>query len=188
MKGQPPFATVVELFDVLAAGVRGFDDEAVDLLAHGLQTAHLLAITAPEDAELQVAGLVHDVAHITHPPGLDHEVEGARLVEPLLGRRVAALVAGHVAAKRYLVATEPAYADGLSAGSIRSLGFQGGALGEDDLAAVETSPQRDGLVALRRADDQAKVPGARVAGLEHWRPLVEAVAAVAGRAERGLLG
>jgi predicted HD phosphohydrolase len=185
MKGQPPFATVDELFDVLAAGVRGFDEEAVDLLAHGLQTAHLLAITAPEDAELQVAGLVHDVAHITHPPGLDHEVEGARLVEPLLGHRVASLIAGHVAAKRYLVATEPDYADCLSAGSVRSLTFQGGALAEDELATVEASPEREAILALRRADDHAKVAGARVAGLEHWRSLVQTVA---GRAERGLLG
>ena len=35
-----------------------------DLLDHGLQTATGLRATHPDDVELQVAGLVHDLGHV----------------------------------------------------------------------------------------------------------------------------
>ena len=38
-----------------------------DLLDHGLQTAAVLRTSRPDDAELQVAGLVHDLGHILPP-------------------------------------------------------------------------------------------------------------------------
>jgi predicted HD phosphohydrolase len=170
--------SVDALFALLSASAAHDDGEAVDLLAHGLQCAHVLSLESPADLELQVAGLVHDVYHAVDPTAdAVHDREGARLVEPLLGSRVARLVAGHVIAKRYLISTDPSYGDVLSPRSVETLGHQGGGLDADGLRRFERSPDRDAMLALRRADDRAKVPGAVVPSLSHWRPVVEEVAA-----------
>jgi predicted HD phosphohydrolase len=166
------------LLDVVAAGVNEHDDEALDALAHHLQCAALLAERAPADPELQVAGLVHDVASTLWPGRpATHARVGGDLVEPLLGRRVAWLVANHDHAKRYLVTTDPAYRDHLSPTSIVTLEAQGGVLDERERAALDAAPDLDAVLVLRRADDDAKVPGRVVPGLERWRPVVEQVVA-----------
>ncbi len=172
------------LFDVLAAGAREDDGEELDALAHHLQCAALLAERAPDDLELQVAGLVHDVASTVWPGRpATHARAGANLVEPLLGARVAWLVAHHDQAKRYLVTTEPAYLDRLSPTSVVTLEAQGGRLDERERAALEAEPDLEPVLVLRRADDDAKVPGRVVPGLDRWRPVVEEV--VAAQGERG---
>jgi predicted HD phosphohydrolase len=168
---------VDDLFELLDASAALDDGEVVDLRAHALQCAHLLAFAASDDRELQVAGLVHDVYHAVDPAAdAVHDKEGARLVEPLLGARVARLVGGHVLAKRYLVATDPAYRAVLSARSVETLARQGDALDARSRQAFEASPDFAGTVALRRADDRAKTPGAAVPPLAHWRPVVEELA------------
>ena len=48
--------------------------------------------------------------------------------------------------------------------------------GPDELAAFEASGERDAAVSLRRADDEAKVVGLRVPGLDRWEPVLRAVA------------
>jgi predicted HD phosphohydrolase len=98
-----------DLVALLARGVDHADDEGVDLLAHSLQCAALLAERRPEDHELQLAGLVHDVGSILRPNEAErHAPTGAAAVAPLLGRR-ARLVSWHADAKRYLVTTDPTY-------------------------------------------------------------------------------
>ena len=87
------------------------------------------------------------------------------------------LVGGHVAAKRYLLATDAAYAALLSARSEVTLGFQGGVMRDDEVARFERRAERDDLVVLRRADDAAKVRGKAVPGLDTWRAAVEEIAA-----------
>ena len=99
---------------------------------------------------------------------------GARAVEGLLGHRVAFLIESHVDAKRYLVATDETYA--LSPGSVATLQAQGGPMTEAEVTEAEVSPDWDSAVALRRADDGAKVVGADVADLEHWIPAIRLVA------------
>ena len=71
----------------------------------------------PDDTELQVAGLVHDIGH-QFASDEQHGVLGAERSGRLLGDRVAALVEMHVPAKRYLVATDPDYRSALTEGSI----------------------------------------------------------------------
>ena len=170
-----PFRTVDELLHVLDDPVVG--DDIVAALAHHLQCAALLAQAAPGDVELQAAGLVHDVASSMDPrPAGDHAAVGAGLVRGLLGDRVADLVGGHVEAKRYLVTVEPAYRATLSENSTATLGLQGEQLSPGELDAFERSPLRDDWVALRRADDRAKVNGATVPGLDHWRAVLDGLA------------
>jgi predicted HD phosphohydrolase len=175
-----PLPDVDALFDVLAAGAGEDDGEALDALAHHLQCAAVLAERAPGDVELQVAGLVHDVASTVWPGRpATHARAGADLVEPLLGARVAWLVGHHDEAKRYLITTDPAYRDRLSATSIATLEVQGGRLADDERAALEAEPELEALLALRRADDDAKVPGRRVPGLDTWRGALDALAQTA---------
>ncbi|HUF84101.1 MAG TPA: HD domain-containing protein [Acidimicrobiia bacterium] len=165
------------LCDVLASGAAEDDGEALDALAHHLQCAALLAERAPDDLELQVAGLVHDVASTVWPGRpVTHARAGAALVEPLLGPRVAWLVGRHDQAKRYLVTTEPGYRDRLSETSVVTLEAQGGLLDAGERAALETAPDLDAALTLRRADDDAKIPGKAVPGLDTWRAALERVA------------
>ncbi|MGQ0823920.1 MAG: HD domain-containing protein [Actinomycetota bacterium] len=147
------------------------------MLSHSLQCAAILAAEHPNADELVAAGLVHDIADAATPDDHRHHDErGAALVGPLLGPRVARLVGAHVLAKRYLVTTEPAYRGTLSHRSIETLRAQGDDLADDELARLASDPDLDAILTLRRADERAKTPGARVPALDSWRPLLERVA------------
>jgi predicted HD phosphohydrolase len=176
------FADLDALFDALRASADADDEGGLPILDHCLQCAAHLRALHPDDLELQVAGLVHDLGWLERRDGtwvlrLDaaHDVDGRALVGPLLGPRIAALVGGHVAAKRYLLATDAAYAPLLSARSEETLGFQGGVMSAAEVAEFEVRPDRDDLVALRRADDAAKIRNAELDALEAWRPVIERV-------------
>lgn len=168
--------SVDDLFVALRSSAGADDEGGLSILDHSLQCAARLAVSHPDDLELQVAGLVHDLGWLDPSGGrwalradAAHDVDGRVLVEDLLGRRVGALVGGHVAAKRYLLATDPSHRSLLSARSEETLGFQGGVYTPAECAEFEARPDRDDLVALRRADDAAKVRGAVVAALDTWR-------------------
>ena len=163
----------VEAFAAFLAGLDGVFDapppegDPVDLLAHGLQCAHVLRADYPDDLGLQLAGLVHDVGHAVGGGDPDHAKTGAAAVRPVLGDRVAELVALHVEAKRYLAATEEYE---LSPASRLSLRRQGAAMSEPEIVRFEALPEAAAAIALRRADEAAKVVGAVVPGLETWIP------------------
>jgi predicted HD phosphohydrolase len=144
----------------------------------------LLKLARPDDVELQVAGLVHDLGWLERTSAgwtlrLDaaHDVDGSQLVRRLLGPRVASLVGGHVAAKRFLLATDSSYGALLSARSETTLEFQGGVMGPEEADAFVALPEWEDLVALRRADDAAKIRGKLVPGLDAWAAAVDQVAA-----------
>jgi predicted HD phosphohydrolase len=171
------FQDCEELLVVLRAADAAHDGEAVSLLAHSLQCAAILERVAPTDFELQVAGLVHDLGTILVPGAADtHAATGATAVEALLGSRVAALVARHDAAKRYLVTTDPQYRHRLSDRSRLTLRLQGGLLDPIQRSELERDPHLEAALTLRRADDAAKVLGVPVPGLAYWHPLLRVVA------------
>ncbi len=64
----------------------------------------------------------------------------------------------HVAAKRYLCATELGYFALLSAESVRTLALQGGPMTAAQRCAFEARPYARDAVAVRRWDDEAKDP------------------------------
>ena len=168
---------VDELLALIATGHRVFDEPTVDALSHALQCGAILRAEFPNDPELAVAGLVPDISDVADPTDhRDNDRRGAALVEPLLGARVAKLVGAHVVAKRYLVATEPAYRSQLSLRSVETLADQGDALDDAALAALGSDPDLDAILALRRADERAKDPHAQVPDLETWRALVDTLA------------
>ena len=146
-----------------------------DLKQHGLQCAYELELQFPDDVELQVAGLVHDVAHCVTSEAM-HGIVGAEMVGPLFGDRVADLVRLHVEAKRYLVTTDPAYRAMLSSESVHTLALQGGDMNQEEQLAFEAELHSADAVALRRADEAAKVDGRPVPGLDRWEEILRRVA------------
>jgi predicted HD phosphohydrolase len=145
-------------------------------LDHALQTAAVLRHDFPDDIELAVAGLVHDIGHLL--PGVgdaEHAEAGAEAVREALGDRVAGPVGLHVEAKRYLVARQNAYAEVLAADSVASLALQGGPMSAEEQQEFERLPHAQRALDLRRADERGKVDGLAVAGLREWMKVVQAL-------------
>lgn len=151
------------------------------ILLHGLQCAAILRRHHPDDTGLQLAGLLHDVGHVLVPGREElHGRAAADYLRPVFGVRTAALIEGHVPAKRYLVTEDDAYRDGLSAGSRRTLVTQGGRMSPEEVTAFWSGPYAEAILQLRRADDSAKDPSAEVPPLDSWLPVLEGAAGVAG--------
>lgn len=162
-------------------GGEAYFGEAVSQLEHALQAAHFAA-EAGSEPPLIVAALLHDIGHLLHDlgesaaeQGIDtrHEEDGYRWLLERFGPAVAEPVRAHVAAKRYLCAVEPGYFAQLSPASVQSLELQGGAFTADEVREFERMPWYRDAVQLRRWDDEAKVPGMRVPGIETYRELLE---------------
>jgi gamma-butyrobetaine dioxygenase len=163
-------------------GQGAYFGEAVTQTEHALQAAHL-AEQASASGELTAAALLHDVGHLLHglpedvaQRGIDgrHEEGGADWLARWFAPGVVAPVRLHVAAKRYLCAADAAYLAGLSPASQLSLRLQGGPFSAEEVRRFEQEPHWQSAVALRHWDDAAKVPGLRVPGLDHYRPVLEA--------------
>jgi len=177
MTEMKAYFPTLEALDAFLEEMANRPCEAPELseLDHGLQCAEVLKAMRPDDVELQVAGLLHDVAHgLCHIR--DHAEFGAHALRDVMNDRVNALVALHVAAKRYLVTTERAYRDRLSPTSLRSFELQGGDMNAAEITQFASDPHRDDALRLREADDAAKVVGKAVPGLDAWRDALRACA------------
>ena len=175
---------VEELRKIYATrGLETFEgDRSCTQSAHGLQTAQNARI-AGASAAMITAALLHDIGRIINPKdreltdrGRDakHEIVGQKYLERWFGPEVTMPIRWHVAAKRYLVATDPAYRRNLSGGSRRSLKGQGGVLSAAKIDAfIEQPHARDG-VTLRRSDDEAKSPDAKTPPFDHYITTIEA--------------
>ena len=184
----------------VSANLSGDGPGGVSFLAHALQCAAAAEAAHPADEELIAAALLHDVgwllprpasgALLTAAPGTAgtaeevfiarHDATGAAHLRALgFSHRLCALVAGHVAAKRYLVATEPAYAAALSPGSTWTLAQQGGPMSPAEAAAFAAHPLTPLCLALRRWDEAAKVPGLATPPWQAHAPRLRRVLAAA---------
>lgn len=135
-----------------------WDEDAVDEFDHALQSA-ARAVDDGADDELVLAAALHDVAHSPLlAPSVAHDEAAREWLRPRFGERVAWLAGAHVAAKRYLAATEPGYAAALSDTSVSSLHAQGGAGVDTEMIDHPWWPD---ALRLRRYDDAAKDPAAR---------------------------
>jgi predicted HD phosphohydrolase len=166
----------VEVADTEGVETQSAGEMPFTHLDHALQTAAVLRQDFPDDVELAVAGLVHDIGHLL--PGVgdaEHAEAGADAVRAALGERVAGPVGLHVEAKRYLVARQSAYGQELAADSVASLALQGGPMSADEQDAFEHLPQAQRALDLRRADERGKVDGLAVAGLGEWMAIIRAL-------------
>ena len=157
-----------------ARGHDAYLGEPVSQAEHALQAAQLARLDDAPD-ELVVAALLHDVGHLLHDLGEDvadrgidarHERSGGSWLARNFGPEVAEPARLHVDAKRYLCAVESAYLDALSPASKQSLALQGGPMSPEEIRKFEANPYHLEAVRLRRWDDEAKVPGLEVPGLE----------------------
>lgn len=121
----------------------------------------------------EVRTLAHDVKNMDENVGrVGHEVIGAEyLARKGFSSKVSALVGAHVAAKRYLVATDPTYE--LSDASKASLKFQGGPMDEEEQRAFESDGLWREKCSLRKWDDGAKIEGLEVLDLDGYRDMIE---------------
>jgi phosphonate degradation associated HDIG domain protein len=155
----------------------------INQLQHALQSG-ALAEARGETDEGVVAALLHDVGHMIHDMGEDparaglddrHEERAAAWLSRWFTDGVVVPVALHVAAKRWLCATDPAYFGTLSSDSVRSLALQGGPMDATEVAAFERTPGFEAAVRLRLIDDLAKDPAATPPPFEHFLPAIDRV-------------
>tara|TARA_B100000029_G_C16867122_1_gene701611 strand:- start:101 stop:460 length:360 start_codon:yes stop_codon:yes gene_type:complete len=104
---------------------------------------------------------------------LHHEEAGASMLTPFFEPDVIEPIRLHVAAKRYLCATDPEYAVQLSATTYHTLGLQGGVMDDEKVEAFLGLPYSSDAVQLRQWDDAAMTANRSVPGLEHYMDLLE---------------
>jgi len=171
------------------AGAQDYLGEPVTVLDHLLQ-AGSLAEAAGAAPALVAAALLHDVGHLLGECGTAelsgeflmagsdnrHSIRGAAWLSGWFGPEVTEPVRLHVAAKRYLCATEPAYYGLLSDASRYTLTVQGGPMTPAEAREFAALPFARQALDVRRWDDQAKDPAARPPGLAHFLPLLALLA------------
>jgi phosphonate degradation associated HDIG domain protein len=172
-----------EIFRVFREyGAEEYLGEHVSMTEHMLQSAY----AAEQDGappQLVAAALLHDYGHFIHEfpsdaadHGIDthHEEVAHAFLSEHFGPEIAEPIRMHVAAKRYLCATDPSYLDELSPASVHSLNLQGGPYSAAEVAEFELSPYARDAVRLRRYDDIGKVEGLETPDLEHYRSVLAA--------------
>ncbi|MBK5330941.1 MAG: hypothetical protein JJD93_03165 [Ilumatobacteraceae bacterium] len=163
--------------------------EDVTMVQHQLQAGALAG--GCHDA-LVVAALLHDIGHVigceegeidasaalADQRDAHHDAAGARWLSRWFGPDVTEPVRLHVAAKRYLVATEPGYGAKLSDASIHTLHLQGGPMSRQQAHEFEGLPYALDAVALRRLDEAAKDVSKNAPGFDTYRDVLVRVLAL----------
>jgi [1-hydroxy-2-(trimethylamino)ethyl]phosphonate dioxygenase len=170
-----------EIFRVFREqGAGEYLGEPVSMTEHMLQSAYA-AEQEGASAQLVAAALLHDYGHFIHElpadsaqHGVDtqHEEVAHSFLSKHFGPEIAEPIRMHVAAKRYLCATDPSYTEQLSPASILSLELQGGPFSPAEVAEFDESPYAEDAVRLRRWDDIGKIAGLETPGLEHYRDVL----------------
>ncbi|MDH3293730.1 MAG: TauD/TfdA family dioxygenase [Acidimicrobiia bacterium] len=147
--------------------------EDLSMLAHALQTATAMEASDADD-DLIVAALLHDIGHLLGRAGAhgypDHAEAAAAFLGPWLPAPITVPIRLHVAAKRHLVGSDPAYLDQLSPASKITLQQQGGPFADDGSAAFLNEPHAERAIALRTSDDRGKDPNLPFRPLDDYRP------------------
>ena len=154
--------------------------EPVTMGQHMLQGA-TLAEQNEEPDEIVVGALLHDIGHFTSEFGtfsMDdtedryHENAGAAVLENFFPTVITDCCRYHVAAKRYLCATDPQYFNKLSDASIHSLNLQGGPMSEAEIINFKRNPNLKQILTVRLYDVAAKVPKMATPSFWLFAPLV----------------
>jgi phosphonate degradation associated HDIG domain protein len=171
---------IVKLFQ--ERGDAAYVGEPVSQTEHALQAAWS-AEKENAPGHMVAAALLHDVGHLLHKlpedcadQGIDsrHEELGARWLQKYFGPEVTEPMRLHVAAKRYLCATDPAYLAKLSEASVKSLALQGGPMTSEEVSQFRQNSFAESAVALRLWDEEAKIAKLPTPHLEHFRSYLEA--------------
>lgn len=155
---------IMELFREF--GNNDYDGEPVSQTSHMVQCA-MLAMQENADQELVLSAFLHDIGHLLgHKQkaeamgsfgAVNHEGIGAKyLRDKGFSARVCAVVDGHVAAKRYLVATDKSYSSKLSPASWQTLQWQGGPMNAEEVNDFREHPYFREIIQVRLWDEGAK--------------------------------
>lgn len=154
--------------------------EGVSQLEHAIQCA-AFAERDGASAALVAAAYLHDIGHLLHDlpqdvadSGVDtqHESTGSAWLSQFFGPELTEPVRLHVAAKRYLSATEAGYFDLLSDASKLSLTLQGGPMTPVQVQAFSSNPFFADAVRLRRWDEEGKIVGYQGPSAAHFEAVV----------------
>ena len=141
-----------------------------------------MAEKSREPDEIIIGTLLHDIGHFTSEFGTFsmedtedryHEDAGAAVLEQFFPKIITDCCRHHVAAKRYLCATDPEYFQKLSTASIHSLNLQGGPMSEAELKDFEKNPNLKKILKVRLYDDAGKIPDMITPSFWHFAPLVQ---------------
>ncbi len=155
--------------------------EPVTMGEHMLQGATIAQQNGQSD-EIIVGALLHDIGHFTsefgtyHPDDTEdrhHEDAGAEVLERFFPSVITDCCRYHVAAKRYLCATKPAYFNRLSPASVHTLELQGGPMSDEEVAVFQANPNLEQIIAVRYLDEAGKRAGMQTPDFWHFAPLVQ---------------
>ena len=155
--------------------------EPVTMGEHMLQGA-TLAERNGQSEDIIVGALLHDIGHFTSEFGMFtmqdtkdryHEDAGAKVLERFFPKVITDCCRYHVAAKRYLCATQPEYMKRLSDASVHSLKLQGGPMSETEVQEFEKTPHLDTIIAVRYLDEAGKEPAMKTPDFWHFAPMVQ---------------
>ena len=155
--------------------------EPVTMGQHMLQGA-TMAEQSSEPDEIIIGTLLHDIGHFTSEFGTFsmedtedryHEDAGAAVLEQFFPKVITDCCRHHVAATRYLCATDPEYFQKLSIASIHSLNLQGGPMCEAEIKDFEKNPNLKKILKVRLYDDAGKIPDMVTPSFWHFDPLVK---------------
>lgn len=165
-------------------GNEDYDGEPVSQTSHMIQCA-MQAMAEGGDMELVIGAFLHDIGHLlrykmeTEAMGkygvMNHDgIGGEYLRKNGFAERVCAMVEQHVAAKRYLVSTDPTYKDKLSEASLQTLmQYQGGLMTAEEIAAFQNHPFFDDIIKVRLWDEEAKDHHAVLLPLRNFVNLIQ---------------
>ncbi|HLY53554.1 MAG TPA: HD domain-containing protein [Steroidobacteraceae bacterium] len=166
-----------------ARGAGAYFGERVSMTEHGLQAAWFAQNEGTAET-LVVAALLHDVGHLLEAVPDDisdwkadarHEELGGRWLAQRFGPQVSEPVRLHVAAKRYLCATDNRYFSRLSSASVHTLSLQGGPMSAREVQRFESEPYFREAIRVRLWDDQGKVAGLKTPPLAAYVAMLDAV-------------
>ena len=181
--------TIMQLFEKW--GNNDYDGEPVTQTSHMVQCA-MLAMKEAADTELVLGAFLHDIGHLLGHQQLAQEMGGFGAVNHEgigadylskngFGARICAVVDGHVAAKRYLVATDKGYAAKLSVASRETLRWQGGPMTEEEASVFENHPYFKEIIQVRLWDEGAKDYNAELLPLDCFKDMLEDYLSMAKR-------
>lgn len=175
----------MSIIDEIITNMRKNEDleygERVTIVAHSLQCATFAERDGADDL-MVAAAFLHDYGHFCHDLGEDiadkgidaiHEEIGAEALSEYFVPEVIEPMRLHVAAKRYLVATDEEYLKTVSPASIQSLALQGGPFTPEEAAEFAAGPHFERAIQLRRYDEEGKYPQMETPDYEHFRTYLE---------------
>ena len=174
-------AFIADIFE--RRGAESYLGEPVTMSQHMLQGAVLAEREGASD-ELIAAALLHDIGHYTSEFGPyspddtednHHDEAGAKVLEHFFPAVITECVRLHVAAKRYLCATDATYYDKLSQASRHTLELQGGPMNEAEVAEFRRNPFYREAVRVRLWDEGGKDPHMKTPPFRHYVTVLQRV-------------